>query len=71
MDRYTKTGLRLNPSTRPFRPGAARSAPTSTEEEALLFLIEPKPVLPPDTAPLPETPAATRKPSDESKQPEV
>jgi hypothetical protein len=40
MDRYTKTGLRLNWVTPRSRPGASRSVPTSPAEEALLFNAE-------------------------------
>jgi lactoylglutathione lyase len=44
MDRYSKTGLRLNRSTPRRPPGVAPSAPTSAGEEALLFHdMEPAP----------------------------
>ena len=48
MDRYSKTGLRLNRATPRRPPGAAASAPTSAGEEALLF-----PEMGPATSPAP------------------
>jgi hypothetical protein len=67
MDPYTKTGLRLNLVTPLFPPGASRPAPTSTEEQDLLFRMEPQPDQPPDSPPPPETPGAIRKEVDPSK----
>jgi hypothetical protein len=71
MDPYTKTGLRLNQSTPLFPPGAARPAPTSTEEQALLFLLEPQPDRPADTLRLPEPPGAIREEAEAPKPPEL
>ena len=71
MDPYTKTGLRLNKSTPLFPRGAARKAPTSTEEQALLFLTEPEPDRLPDAAPSPELPGAIRKEADAPEPPQL
>ena len=71
MDPYTKTGLRLNKSTPLFPQGASRPVPTSTEEQALLFLVEPQPDSPPDSVPIQEPPALIRKESQTPKPPEV
>ena len=60
MDPYSKTGLRLNKATPLFPPGA-RPAPTSTEEQALLFQTDPPPPAPPEALPSPESPAAVRR----------
>jgi hypothetical protein len=70
MDPYTKTGLRLNKSTPLFPQSAPRPGPTSTEEQALLFLTDPQPAVPsPDTLSLPETPEALRKEPHDPKPP--
>jgi hypothetical protein len=69
MDPYTKTGLRLNRSTPIFPSGAARPAPTSAEEQALLFLIEPQPDRPADAPGLQKPPGAIPEEADAPEPP--
>jgi hypothetical protein len=54
MDRYSKTGLRLNRAKGLFASRAPGPAPTSIDEEALLFPSETPVDCPPAARPLPE-----------------
>jgi len=71
MDRYSKTGLRLNKSTPLFPSGASRPAPTSAEEQALLFQTEPPPDPAPDSADLPKPPGVVPEEAEAPKPPEI
>ena len=70
MDRYSKTGLRLERATPRRPPGATPSVPTSAGEEALLFQVEPQADSLAGDGALPESPDIKQDEANKPKQPE-